>query len=118
MQLNETTTYQPYVLGRIFATLERIQEVASGVTTIKDKYFTSASATPSAVFPLIVDLAKKHLRKMEDGKKIYYEKNLQGLLCMVRESYPAHHTLTEQGVFQLGYYHQKQKFFEKKSEEN
>ena len=116
MELNKNTTYQPYVLGRIFALLERIQEKASSVTTIKDKYFSSAAATPAAVFPLIVDLAQKHLRKMDGGEKIYYEKMLQTLLGMVTASYPSHHTLSEQGVFQLGYYHQKQEFFKKKSE--
>ena len=115
MELNEETTYQPYVLGRLFAVLERIQERASGVTTIKDKYFTSAASTPAAVFPLIVDLAGKHLRKMDGGEKIYFDKLLQAMLCQVTQSYPAHHTLTEQGIFQLGYYHQKQKFFEKKT---
>ena len=115
MDLNESTTYQPYVLGRLFAVLEKIQEQASGVTTIKDKYFTSAGSTPSAVFPLIVDLAQKHLRKMDGGKKVYFEKLLQSLLCMVSASYPSHHTLSDQGVFQLGYYHQKQKFYQSKT---
>lgn len=115
MQLNEATTYQPYVLGRLFAILEEVQNRASGVTTIKDKYFSSACATPAVVFPLIMNLSDKHLRKHEGGMKVYYAKQIGALTAMLTESYPAHHSLYDQGVFQLGYYHQTQKRYEKKN---
>lgn len=114
VELNEKTTYQPYVLGRLFAVLEEIQNRASGVSTIKDKYFTSACATPAVVFPLIMNLSDKHLRKLDGGLKIYYTKQIQALTSAITESYPAHHTLYEQGIFQLGYYHQTQKRYQKK----
>ena len=53
MELNEQTNYLPYLLGRLFAVLEGLQQSASpGInTTIKDRYFNSASATPAIVFP-------------------------------------------------------------------
>ena len=116
MELNEKTTYQPYVLGRLFSVLEGIQQAANpGInTTITDKYFTSACATPAIVFPTLFNLAKKHLKKMGGGKQVYWEKQLTHLMGQITESYPAHHTLYEQGVFQLGYYHQTQKRYEKK----
>lgn len=120
VQLNEETTYQPYVLGRLFSVLEEIQSEANPTinTTIKDKYFSSACSTPAVIFPILLSLTEKHLRKFDTGKKIYYSKKLQGITSMITETYPAHLTLTEQGVFQLGYYHQTQKRFTKKTEEN
>jgi len=118
VQLNEQTTYQPYVLGRIFAVLEGIQEKANpGLnTTIKDKYLSSACATPAMVFPVILSLAEKHLRKIKSDTRsyIYCSKSLGELMTLLTESFPKHHTMEEQGAFQLGYYHQQQKRYEKK----
>jgi CRISPR-associated protein Csd1 len=116
VELNEKTTYQPYVLGRLFSVLEGIQQAANpGInTTITDKYFTSACATPAVVFPTLLNLAKKHLKKMGGGKQVYWDKQLTQLIGMITESYPAHHSLYDEGIFQLGYYHQTQKRYEKK----
>lgn len=116
VELNETTTYQPYILGRLFSVLEAIQLKANpGInSTIKDKYFTSACATPSVVFPTLLKLAESHMKKLEAGMRIYYAKQLGGLTSMLTESFPAHMNLNDQGIFQLGYYHQTQKRFEKK----
>ncbi len=52
-QLNEQTNYAPYVLGRLFAVLESLQQKANpGINaTIMDRYFNAACATPSIVFP-------------------------------------------------------------------
>lgn len=117
VELNEETNYQPYLLGRIFSVLEALQQTANpGInTTIMDKYFTSACATPAIVFPTLISLAQKHLRKLDGGIHVYYSKQLTELLGRVTESYPAHLSLYDQGVFQLGYYHQTQKRFEKKA---
>lgn len=114
VNLNEETTYQPYVLGRLFSVAEAIQERASGVTSIKDKYFSSACATPALIFPIVLSLADKHLRKLDGGVRVYYAKQLSELANRINESLPAHHNLYDQGIFQLGYYHQTQKRFEKK----
>ena len=56
MGLNENTNEKAYVLGRIFAVLEAIQEEANpGInTTIKDRYYNSASTTPVSVFPILI----------------------------------------------------------------
>ncbi|MDO4852227.1 MAG: type I-C CRISPR-associated protein Cas8c/Csd1 [Clostridia bacterium] len=119
VQLNDQTTYQPYVLGRLFAVLEAVQERANpGINaTIKDKYFSSACATPAVVFPTLLNLKDKHIRKLDGGIKVYYEKQVSDLMMLLREDYPAHLSLQDQGVFQIGYYHQKQKRFEKKNQE-
>ena len=119
VELNEQTTFQPYVLGRLFAVLESLQERANpGInTTIKNKYFNSACATPEMIFPVLFKLSQSHLRKLDTGLGIYFDKMITELTGKITETYPAHHSLQEQGAFQLGYYHQKQKFFEKKKEE-
>ena len=119
VQLNDQTTYQPYVLGRLFAVMEAVQERANpGINaTIKDKYFSSACATPAVVFPTLLNLKDKHIRKLDGGIRIYYEKQVSELMLLLREDYPAHLSLQDQGVFQIGYYHQKQKRFEKKNQE-
>ena len=119
VQLNDQTTYQPYLLGRLFAVLEAIQEKANpGInTTIKDKYFTSACATPSVVFPILLNLKDKHLKKLDGGIRVYYDRQVSELMGQLTEDYPAHLSLQDQGVFQIGYYHQKQKRFEKKNQE-
>lgn len=66
VKLNEESAYLPYVLGRMFSVLEAIQQQANpGInTTIKDKYFNSACSMPGSVFPLLVNLAQKHLKKI------------------------------------------------------
>lgn len=116
MALNEESTYVPYNLGRLFAVLEHIQQEANpGINaTIKDKYFSSAAATPAKIFPLLVDLAQKHLRKLNEGSKVAFSKQVQNIMEHLDEGYPAHMTMPEQGAFQIGYYHQTQKRYQKK----
>lgn len=106
--LNPECTSTPYQLGRLFAVLEQIQQTANpGInTTIKDKYFNSACAMPATVFPTLVNLAQKHLRKIGDGLAVTLNRSLQEIMNRLPDIYPARMTLPEQGAFQLGYYHQ------------
>lgn len=118
--LNEETNDTAYVLGRLFAVLEAVQEEANpGVNaTIRDRYFNSACATPGAVFPILMKLKNSHIRKIERqkiGKKVYLENLLTQLMGKI-EDFPKRLTLEEQGHFILGYYHQVQKRYEKKEE--
>ena len=118
VSLNPDSTNVPYNLGRLFSVLEAVQSSANpGInTTIKDKYFNSASATPAVVFPVLVNLAQKHLKKLDGGLRTYYDKQITGLLSKLEERYPSRLNLPQQGSFQLGYYHQTQSRFEKKEE--
>ena len=123
MSLDEKSTDKNYVYGRIFYVLEAIQEAANpGLNaTIKDKYFTSACSTPGSVFPNLLKLSAHHLRKLETTKKIYFEKQLTDLMSKLSPSTKnsSISTLEEQGIFILGYYHQKQERYKKKeSKEN
>lgn len=119
VSLNPDCNDVPYVLGRLFSVLEAVQ--ASAIprinTTITDRFFSSASANPSNVFPWLLNLAKKHLRKLDDGLRVYYDRQITDLLSRLGEAgYPQHLNLREQGCFQLGYYHQTQKRYEKKED--
>lgn len=121
VNLDEQRTQQAYVLGRLFSVLEEIQESANpGVNaTIHDRYFSAAGSTPGRVFPVLVDLANKHLRKLkkEVGRKIYLEKKLSEIMGLLQEGYPDQLSLKEKGVFQIGYYHQNQTRYTKKEEQ-
>lgn len=76
VELNEQSTYLPYRLGRLFAVLEAVQQRANPNinTTIKDRYFNSACATPALVFPTLLRLAQSHLGKIGGGAEVYYDK--------------------------------------------
>ena len=126
VSLNEETNNKAYILGRLFSVLESIQEKANpGIkATIRDRYFNSACATPAMVFPTLIKLTSNHLKKIggqEKGIEIYYQKQLGSLMGKIdyaeNTAYPRHLSLEEQGVFQLGYYHQKQKRYEKQTKE-
>jgi len=114
MSLNEQSTISAYVLGRLFAVLEKVQKEAIPDlnATIKDRYFTSACASPKTVFPLLLRLSQHHISKAEFG---YASDNriekIMNLLDVDKNPFPSHLTLDEQGIFVLGYYHQRTAFF-------
>ena len=116
MQLNDQTNYLPYLLGRLFSVLEAVQAAANpGINaTIRDRYFNAASATPANVFPLLLNLAQKHLAKLDKGQEVYYDKQITAICGMIGETLPARMNLPEQSAFQLGYYHETQKRYTKK----
>ena len=121
MSLNETSSVPAYVLGRLFAVLEKVQREAVGDVgaTIKDRYFTSACASPASVFPVLLRLSQHHIAKAEYG---YASDNriqdLLNLLDVEKNPFPARLSLDEQGIFVLGYYHQRAAFYAKKSDNN
>lgn len=106
-----------YRLGRLFAVLEKIQEEASpGLNaTIRDRYYGAASSTPVAVFTTLLRLKNAHLKKLTVGRTTWFEKLLGEVLGPVTD-FPKHLPLPDQGRFALGYYHQRQDFFTKKSD--
>ena len=104
-----------YRLGRLFATLERIQEQAQpGINaTIRDRYYGAASTTPVTVFTTLLRLKNAHLKKLSDSFGGYFEKLIGEILAPLTDL-PRQLTLAQQGEFALGYYHQRQAFFTKK----
>jgi len=118
VELNEQSNYPAYVLGRLFSVLEALQEAANPNinATIRDRYFNSACATPAIVFPQLIRLAQAHLKKLSEGNRIYFSKQMTDLIGKFDREYPARLSLYDQGVFQIGYYHQTQKRYEKKED--
>lgn len=112
MALNEQNHDTGYQLGRLFALLEKAQEDASpGInSTIRNRYFGAASASPGSVFPILLRLAQHHISKAEYGR--YTDKRIEDVISGI-DRFPAHLNLEEQGQFVLGYYQQRQMLFKK-----
>lgn len=115
--LDLSNTNSAYRLGRLFAALEKIQQEASpGLNaTIRDRYYGAASSTPVAVFTTLLRLKNAHLKKLSIGRVMWFEKLLGEILGSVTD-FQKHLSLSDQGRFALGYYHQRQDFFTKKSD--
>jgi CRISPR-associated protein Csd1 len=104
-----------YQLGRLFATLEKIQEEANpGINaTIRDRYYGAACTTPVTVFTALLRLKNHHLAKLSNrGRAVNFERLLGEIIGRLND-FPAHLDLHEQGRFAIGYYHQRQDFFSK-----
>jgi CRISPR-associated protein Csd1 len=115
----ELDTSQPsigYQLGRLFATLEKIQEEANpGINaTIRERFYGAACATPVTVFTNLLRLKNHHLAKLDSKGRVVNFERLLGEIMGNLNDFPAHLDLHEQGRFAIGYYHQRQAFFAKK----
>lgn len=122
--LNTSETKPAYVLGRLFAVLDKIQEEAMGKlkSPIRTRYYGAASSAPCSVFPTLLKLSHHHVAKLRDkaqeGKpQRNYEKMKGEIMNLLpADPMPSHLPLQEQGFFALGFYHQRQFFFTKKEE--
>ncbi len=104
-----------YRMGRLFATLEKIQEDAQpGINaTIRDRYYAAASGTPASVLPILMRMKNHHLAKLpHKGQQVNYERLLAEILGAISD-FPNQLSLQDQGRFAIGYYHQRQDFFTK-----
>ena len=104
-----------YVLGRLFAVLEKTQSEANPSlnTTIGDRYFGSASSTPIAVFGTLMRLSPHHLSKLEyEGRAVHLKWEIGQILDKCQK-FPNHLNLEQQGLFAIGYYHETQFLFTK-----
>lgn len=99
-----------YLLGRLFAVLEKAQLDALGKinATIKDRFFSSASATPAAVFPRLLRLSHHHIEKANYG--YVSERRIAEIMEHINQ-FPNHLGLEDQGLFAIAYYQQKNDFF-------
>ena len=112
IMLDKENQNEGYLCGRLFAVLEKIQEDANGIHTIRERYMNSASTTPAMVFATILNLSTHHLEKLNNGAQIFYEKLKQEIISKLNANgFPAHLDLQNQGRFFVGYYHQRQDLF-------
>lgn len=124
--LNKDHPDEAYQLGRFFAVLEYAQTSALGNInrTVKDAYFGAAAATPSTVFPRLIRLNHHHLEKLPANPaeahaagartKGFFERINQEV-CSRVSRFPTHLSLERQGLFYIGYFHQRQDFFTKRT---
>jgi CRISPR-associated protein Csd1 len=115
--LDPSCTLPAYVCGRLMAEFENLQRASSETevnSSILDRYFGLASTYPAVAFPKIETLAQKHLRKLRrDNTPAAYAidarlRELHDLLSPKPEGpFPGKLGLEGQGLFALGYYHQK-----------
>ena len=118
IMLDKENNNQGYLCGRLFAVLDKIQEDANNISSIRERYMNAASATPSAVFATILNLSVHHSEKLDERRRIYFEKLKQEILDKVSaDGFPTHLDLQDQGRFFVGYYHQRQDFFTSKKEQ-
>lgn len=119
VSLDPSNTNLGYVLGRLFAVLERIQlasnnyqEVNSG---IRDRFYGAFSSTPVTTYPLLMKLKNHHLKKIErQGEVVNLERMLGEIVDLLPPNGPPPHlAMEEQARFAIGYYHQRQAFFTK-----
>lgn len=113
----------PYLLGRLFAVLEKAQEEAipGANATIKDRYLAAAAATPGQVFHMLLMNSANHIAKLrKDGEKrgraIYLDRMIQDVSCELT-NFPKTQSPENQGLFMIGYYHQRKDFFTSKTQE-
>jgi CRISPR-associated protein Csd1 len=118
MSLDETSNEPGYLFGRLFALLENMQELSRGAAgrnqpTIRDRFIGAASVTPLSVFPYLLHLEFAHERKAKrDHPGIAHAaaRNLGALIDRVGDFDPQLHP-HQQGLFFIGYYHQRQARF-------
>ena len=120
MSIDPTNTNIGYRLGRLFAVLEKIQSDANpGINaTIRDRFYGAASSTPVTVFGNLMRLSNHHLSKLErekSGLSVIRKKLIGEIMCPLAD-FPPHLDLADQGRFAIGYYHQTQDFWTKKTE--
>jgi CRISPR-associated protein Csd1 len=114
MSLDEASASVPYLLGRLFAAMERLQGDALGDVnaSLRDRYFGSASATPALVFPRLLRVSAHHASKAESERRGWAERvKAQIVDRLPARAFPRTLDLEGQGLFAVGYYHQRQAFF-------
>jgi CRISPR-associated protein Csd1 len=134
--LDEGCRIPAYVCGRLMALYEDLQWAADDAEqkkrrskteddgpnreinfTITDRYFGLASTLPKVAFPRILGLSKAHRRKLKrdsPGASNRIEALIEHLYSYLGATeagpFPAQLSLEGQGLFALGYYHQKADF--------
>jgi CRISPR-associated protein Csd1 len=114
VSLDETSSSVPYLLGRLFAAMEKLQGDALGDVnaSLRDRYFGSASSTPALVFPRLLRMSAHHASKAESERRGWTERvKAQIVDRLPAKGFPRTLDLEEQGLFAVGYYHQRQALY-------
>ena len=116
--VNEEDTSPAYLCGRLLAQLDYIQFRALGKVnaTIVDRFYGTASTAPAVVFPRLLKGAIPHLSAIRSERNkvarsyaaslSYPDKELAKLLEHLT-TFPSILRLEQQGMFALGFFHQR-----------
>jgi len=114
MSLNRNNTGTGYLLGRLFAVMERAQQgaVPGANATIRDRYIGAASSTPQRVMQPLLRNCQTHLgvlRKDNLGLANMLERELDEILGSkyAGEGLPATLDIDQQAEFFIGYYQER-----------
>ena len=114
VQLHADNHDPAYLCGRLMAVLENAQLAAMpGVnTTIVDRFYGTASTAPASVFSRLLKGVQPHLAKLQRdnrGAYIAIQTRIEEILSGLPgdRGFPRILSLQEQGMFALGYYHQR-----------
>jgi CRISPR-associated protein Csd1 len=118
-----------YNSGRLLAVLAEAQAKAHDYKLkgagVAERYFGTASVSPSSVFPILLRLNRHHLNKIRrSGKQEgFLEDEIQDILVKFRPegnqqppNFPRCLDLQQQGRFAIGFYQQKAQTDARKSE--
>ncbi|RUM45173.1 MAG: type I-C CRISPR-associated protein Cas8c/Csd1 [Hydrogenimonas sp.] len=101
-----------YLLGRLFATFEHLHTITQSLSTtiVRDRYYRTASTTPQAIFPFLTKIAYQQLQDAKTSVRHQYSQLIEEIMSRLDEL-PKSLPLKKQGIFAIGYYHQRQTFF-------
>jgi CRISPR-associated protein Csd1 len=118
--LQEEQNDRAYHCGRLLAELEGLQKAALGKVnaSLVDRYYSAASTTPATAFPALMKNSFNHLAKLRKNKVGAYSAidiRIQEIMLKIAPPNLETHTPTfpktlkmhQQGLFALGYYHQR-----------
>ena len=120
--LTADTEDAAYNCGRFLAILAATQDKAHDYKLegpgVAERYFGTASVSPSSVFPLLIRLNRHHLNKISkserySGHERFIQEQIEGVLALFKPtrpglppSFPRALDLQAQGRFALGFYQQ------------
>lgn len=107
-RLNPSHPSPAYHLGRLLAVLDEIQYQAQEHATVVDRNIAAATNSPMAVFPRLLEMARKaHLPKIERAKKKGRRNILQRRLeSLIPEEFPRRLGMEDKSLFMVGLYHE------------
>ena len=105
-ELDEKNESKAYLCGRLFALICQLQykahEGKEVNSSIRDRFFASASSNPSRAMSILLT---KYVPIYQKKTKGAYTKSITEIASRI-EHFPEKLTLTERGEFALGYYYQ------------
>lgn len=112
-EIDKSNKEPAYLCGQLLGVLESLQYAAMGKTnsTVIGRFYGTASSAPASVFGTLLRGAQAHLdklRKNKEGAYVAIQRKLEEVQSDLG-MFPKTLTLQQQGLFALGYYHQRAK---------